>query len=147
MFIELVIVSSTYCLFAALINNQMEENMIREHNIEIQMEKALENEEFMCFPIDGGGVSMYYNYIEYNRTVRDGDDLLVYVNFLVDGCSSNNCGIYADRNFTKFITDDVDYDDGSELFDLYRDEAGLYKLTFKKDTNDNYYWYSSEIVK
>ena len=107
----------------------------------------LENDEFVCYPIDGGGVSMYYNYIEYNRTVRDGDDLLVYVNFLVDGCSSNNCGIYADRNFTKFITDDVDYDDGSELFDLYRDEAGLYKLTFKKDTNDNYYWYSSEIVK
>ena len=107
---------------------------------------SLIDNEIVCYPIDGGGVSSYYNYIEYNRTVRDGDDLLVYVNFLVDGCNYNNCGIYADRNFTKFITDDVDYEDGSELFDLYRDEAGLYKLTFKKDIDGNYYWYSSEII-
>ena len=107
----------------------------------------LENDEFVCYPIDGGGVSMYYNYIEYNRTVCDGDDLLVYVNFLVDGCSSGHCGIYADRKFTKFIADNIDYEDESELFDLYRDEAGLYKLTFRKDVNGNYYWYSSEIVK
>ena len=107
----------------------------------------LENDEFVCYPIDGGGVSMYYNYIEYNRTVRDGDDLLVYVNFLVDGCNLGKCGIYADRKFTKFIVDNIDYEDETELFDLYRDDAGLYKLTFKKDSNDNYYWYSSEIVK
>lgn len=32
-----------------IFNNQMEENMIREHNIEIQMEKALENEEFKVY--------------------------------------------------------------------------------------------------
>ena len=116
-------------------------------NITNEIVCNLENEEFMCFPIDGGGVSMYYNYIEYNRTVRDGDDLLVYVNFLVDGCNSGKCGIYADRKFTKFIVDNIDYEDESELFDLYRDEAGLYKLTFRKDVNGNYYWYSSEIVK
>ena len=32
-----------------IFNNQMEENMIREHNIEIQMEKALENQEFKVY--------------------------------------------------------------------------------------------------
>ena len=32
-----------------IFNNQMEENMIREHNIETQMEKALQNEEFKIY--------------------------------------------------------------------------------------------------
>ena len=40
-------------------------------------------------------------------------------------------------NYNNFI---------NNLFAKYDSSAGIYEVTFKKDTNDNYYWYSTELI-
>ena len=56
-------------------------------------------------------------------------------------------GIFSDAAMTNKVAEDSSSFTDDNIFDIYGNEAGLYKLTFKKDTNDNYYWYRSEIVK
>ena len=34
-----------------------------------------------------------------------------------------------------------------ELFKKYKDTCGKYEVEFKKDTNDNWYWYSTTKVR
>ena len=58
-------------------------------------------------------------------------------------------GIYSDLNFTDLIASDIL--DGNitneEVFQKYGNDAGKFKVTFKKDSINNYYWYSSEFVE
>lgn len=56
-------------------------------------------------------------------------------------------GIFSDAAMTNKVAEDSSSFTDDNIFDIYGNEARLYKLTFKKDTNDNYYWYRSEIVK
>lgn len=102
-----------------------------------------EENELVCYPTDAGGALSFRSYIKYNHTEQDGNDLLIYVNFLV----GETDGVYSDLKLQNRLGDNDLPVTPDNIFDIYGNKAGLYKLTFKKDSNDNYYWYSSEIVK
>lgn len=50
----------------------------------------------------------------------------------IDGINGIN-----NSNYNNFI---------DNLFARYDSNAGIYEVTFKKDTTDNYYWYSTELM-
>ena len=81
-----------------------------------------------AFNITGcGGASDGIPYIKYNYSLFNNNDLEVYVDYIfVEGATEIE-------------------KDPEDLF--LENEITKYKVTFKKDTNGNYYWYSSEIIK
>ena len=81
-----------------------------------------------AFNITGcGGMSDGIPYIKYDYSIFNNNDLEIYVDYIfIEGATE--------------IEKDTD-----NLF--LENEISKYKVTFKKDTNDNYYWYSSEIIK
>lgn len=80
------------------------------------------------FNITGcGGMSEGIPYINYDYSLFNNNDLEIYVDYI-------------------FIEGATEIEkDTKDLF--LENEISKYKVTFKKDFNGNYYWYSSEIVK
>lgn len=107
---------------------------------------ALENQKINCYGSNGGDATESEAFIKYSKTELDGEDVIVYVDFLN---YSYEKGIYSDLNFTDLIASDIL--DGNitneEVFQKYGNDAGKFKVTFKKDSINNYYWYSSEFVE
>lgn len=96
---------------------------------------------------DGGYVYIYdkfvfkrYFAVETNYKGNSYDDLTAYYASSEDDkyVAIHKADIEVDSSEFK-ITDDI-------IYDLY-DSLNLYKHTFKKDTNGNYHWISTEIVK
>ena len=106
-----------------------------------------EENEIICYPTDGGGATDYRTYLNYIHAEENNSDILVYVNLLAMGYNGVEGGIFSDATMNNRIADESPEVTEDNIFDIYGDEAGLYKVTFKKDINDNYYWYSSEIIK
>ena len=104
----------------------------------------LESAEFVCYPYDAGGALSITHHLKYDYAEQDGENINVYVNFLAKDDIDNI--IYNDAQMKNKIGESKSTDK-EELFNEFADKTGLYKVTFKKDTNDNYYWYSSEIIK
>ena len=124
---------------------------INYENFEVIIDKLIfckqESEEIVCYPSDGGGIKDHTSYLEYDYANQDEDRILLYVKFLVLGYNGTESGVFSDAAMNNKIADESPEVTSNNIFDIYGDEAGLYKVTFKKDTNDNYYWYSSEIIK
>lgn len=100
----------------------------------------LETSEFVCRPLDSTDAATVHSYIAYDYAEQSGNDINVYVDFLV----SDDNAVYSDaaqKNKVGIAGSSKD------LLAKFEGKTGQYKLTFKKDANDNYYWYSSQIVK
>ncbi len=106
-----------------------------------------ESDEIVCYPSDGGGIKDHTTYLEYDYANQDEDKILMYVKLLALGYNGKESGVFSDAAMNNKIADESPEVTEDNMFDLYGNEAGIYKVTFKKDTNDNYYWYSSEIIK
>ena len=111
------------------------------------VECKLDGEYLACNQFDGGGATDYRTYLKYNYVKEDNNDILVYVNLLVTGYNGIEGGIFSDVAMSEKIAEETDNINSENIFNFYGNESSLYKLIFKKDSNDNYYWYSSEIVK
>lgn len=81
-----------------------------------------------------------YFAVETNYKGYSHDDLTAYYTSSEDEKYIAIHEIDMDKDTSEFeLTDDI-------IYDLY-DSLNLYKHTFKKDTNGNYHWESTEIVK
>ena len=65
-----------------------------------------------------------------------------YIRYDYSKLNNNNLEIYFDYIFVQGETDIVD--NTNELFES--NTVKKYRATFKKDANDNYYWYSTELI-
>ena len=115
--------------------------------------------KYYCKQNNGSDVNPTKQYIDYDRTEQNGDEIYVYVKSLdVYNSDDEYGGIYKDY-FNNYKLDDItfyenivhDYYTYEEkkyfLFGKYGDDAKEYKVTFKKENNsDNYYWYSVEAI-
>lgn len=106
----------------------------------------LEDGFINCYSSNGGDSAYSAAFINYNRTEISGEDIIVYVDFLNVDWSE---GVFSDLDFNNFIANEDNlYELSSdELFQRYGDDAGLFKVVFKKDNINNYYWYSSELIE
>lgn len=108
-----------------------------------------EKNDFLCFAIAGGDETMdraatklekaikYHNYIEiYDR----------YIWIDYSETSANYNKSYYKSRFTKELINSEESKSEYISREIY-DKGALYKHVFKLDTNDNYYWYSSERVE
>lgn len=108
----------------------------------------LENDTINCYPYSGGDTTNEKEFIQYNGAYQGDDNtIIVKTNLLVAAISD---GVYADPELSKKI-DNSTYIDTYNLNDLtedimfkkYSSSVGTYEVTFKKDTNGNYYWVST----
>ena len=104
----------------------------------------LENAEFVCYPYRAGGALNTTHHLEYDYAQENGENIIIYVNFLAKDDGDNS--VYCDAAMKNKIGESYSIDK-DKLFEEFNEKTGIYKVTFKKDTNDNYYWYSSEIIK
>lgn len=126
------------------------------------------NNEYECTMRIGGDVTDVVKYIKYDSTKEVDGDVIVTVKSLY---VINEDGIYSDSTESNRI-DNLDYYDNlmdslssddyidginginnsnynnfiNNLFARYDSNAGIYEVTFKKDTTDNYYWYSTKLM-
>lgn len=91
-----------------------------------------------------GNKELYYDYAELIDS-----DLNIYVKSLA---SDPNGGVYADVEMNNLVTTDEEllnyYGDELRniLYEKYQNKASIYKLTFKKESNGNWYWTKTEPV-
>ena len=126
------------------------------------------NNEYQCAMRIGGDVTDVVKYIKYDSTKEVAGDVIVTVKSLY---VINNDGIYSDSTESNRI-DNLDYYDNlmdslsendyidginginnsnynnfiDNLFARYDSNVGIYEVTFRKDANDNYYWYSTKLM-
>lgn len=92
------------------------------------------------------------DYLFLNSTILEDEDIILDVSFLgLDIKGSNvNVKLYGDPNYQKQVAemphegDSVLYSE-EDLFSRFNDNAGRFKVVFKKNKNGDYYWYSSEL--
>jgi len=118
------------------------------------------NEEYTCYYFNAGGIIVNETK-EYRKLVdvkEDGDYLYLYdYRFAVapvyaeEGMFTETYSIHVDENA---MVGRIEERDLSELTDPYeglaeivKDKKIMYKHTFKKDNNNNYYWISTEQEK
>ena len=111
-----------------------------------------EDAYLVCYPVGAGAGWQHESYYNYDFSELKDDKLYVYVNhfgrFIATGSSYNLCSDYDCNN----VIDDTEYtnedfEDTSKLFEKYKGKTGVYKLVFAKDTNDNWYWEETQIIK
>ena len=85
------------------------------------------NNGVYTYDISGcGGASGGIPYIRYSYSKLNGDNLEIYFDYI-------------------FIQGATEIENNTnELFE--NNNIYEYRATFKKDTNDNYYWYSTELI-
>ncbi len=111
----------------------------------------LQNNQIVCKNNGfGGRGSAGTLYVNYEKTELVDNSIVVYTSLL--GYNNWNAGefgvIYSDYNMNNQIADKEITENVEEtLFKEFGDKASKYKLTFNKDTNDNWYWVSTELVK
>ena len=110
-----------------------------------------EDNEYVCYIFWGGDGVDIGNIFDYDYSELKNDKLYVYVNYL--GINSPGegklCSDYAGNNVIDdtMYTEDNLINSKNELFEKYKDKTGVYKLVFNKDSNDNWYWEETQIVK
>lgn len=123
------------------------------HNLELGYIECREkdNVNLICNDFDGGGTWAGDSFIEYDYAKLNGDKLEIYVNFLsIDApynykfCSSYHCNNIIDGTV---YTEDIEILDINEIFNKYKGKTGVYKMVFEKDTDGNYYWVETNVVK
>ena len=104
-----------------------------------------ENDEVVCYVFWGGNTCAIRDYSQYNYSEIVDDKLNVYIKFL----QTYEDRLYSDEESKYFIDNISDeyYGNSDKLFGKYGDKAGDYKLVFAKDTNNNWYWEETKIVK
>ena len=112
-----------------------------------------ETDNLRCYQqSEGGDVMEYLIYRKYAGAKENEDgSIVVNVNYLKYDFAK---GIYSDPKETNKIDagdslKNIDYTTINDeiMFNKYGSKAGLFNVTFKKDTLGNYYWVSSEFVK
>lgn len=106
-----------------------------------------DNNQLVCNLFWGGGITGYNQYIKYDYSKLNDNKLEVYVKYLLIDAEY---GLFSDRNKTNSIDKnikDINYNDIDKLFSNYEDKTGIYKMVFEKDTDGNYYWVETDVVK
>lgn len=92
----------------------------------------LENNEIVCYEYFGGDAVSNVQLVDYTEANLENDELYVYVKLLnINLTNENYLGTQTDKE---------------NLFTKYNNDALKYKLTFKKDNIDNWYWFKTEII-
>lgn len=121
----------------------------------------IENDYYTCYEFGGGDWIDFISYIYYSGTELVNDELYVYSKYLGYGPSyvTDEKGLNKEDKYFVYKneerTDIIEYNDSitrgyfteDSIFYEYKDKAGTYKLTFKQDSDDNWYWISTEYVK
>lgn len=110
----------------------------------------LEDNSIHCYNTSGGDVQSCVVGVQYYSAELIDDTMYVFAKAL----GHDHEKVYADVgnscSFTDYIADDVDIWNTEEerlvdnLFTKYGEQAGMYMLIFKKDTNNNWYWTKTE---
>ena len=92
------------------------------------------------------------NAFNYDYAEIVDDKLDVYVNYL--GLNEPGKGKLCSDFECHNLIDDVIYQDEdlnnnnkSKIFEKYKGKTGVYKLVFNKDSNNNWYWVETQIIK
>ena len=109
----------------------------------------LENDMFNCYRLEGGDMNGFRSLIKYYKTEKNNDELYVYSKVVSTNLTYNYKGFSESEviGSNKVELFDRAYENIENNWSELVDKAATYKLTFKKDTNDNYYWVSTELVK
>lgn len=118
----------------------------------------LENQEIKCYPMDSGGDTFggVLRMVRYSKTELKNNVIYVYADYIgfnADKNATNIFNVYSDYDLTKKIGNvdfygDIDiFDDEDKYFQEFKGKTGQYKLTFKQNEYNNWYWESTEVVK
>lgn len=117
----------------------------------------LEDNEIKCYPMDGGDVfGGVLRMVRYSKTELKNNVVYVYADYIgfnADKNATNIFNVYSDYDLTKKIGNvdfygDIDiFDDEDKYFQEFKGKTGQYKLTFKQNEYNNWYWESTEVVK
>ena len=119
----------------------------KEFNIDNLNICYLKDDNYYCglsetFTYTIGSESTIYRVIK--KAVEKGDNIIIYDYFLK--IRDNKC--YSNYTTTKELSKCSDKYDGKNMnYKLMKKYGTLYKHTYKKDSNNNYYWISSEPTK
>ncbi len=91
----------------------------------------LENNEIVCYQYFGGDAKSNIQLVDYQETKLENNELYVYAKLLNVDLTKEN------YSYTQT--------DKERLFSKYSSEVKNYKLTFKKDNTDNWYWFKTDI--
>lgn len=87
----------------------------------------------------------YSDYIEYDNSKYDGEDIIISVKFLRYNW---NGLVYADPDETVEVANNISQTEAdANIFEIYGEKAGTFEVRFKKDINNNYYWYESKFIR
>lgn len=129
-------------------------NYVVKHEEFVEYNRGLdckfENDYINFYQIAGGDSLSGQGVIKYKESILDNDTLYVYANSLYLKLGG---GLYSDLDGKNLIIENVMSDyfatgiiDKDKLFEDYSDKAGTYQLTFKKDTNENWYWVTTKLM-
>ena len=118
----------------------------------------LEDNEIKCYPMDSGGDTFggVLRMVRYSKTELKNNVIYVYADYIgfnADKNATNIFNVYSDYDLTKKIGNvdfdgDIDiFDDEDKYFQDFKGKTGQYKLTFKQNEYNNWYWESTEVVK
>lgn len=88
----------------------------------------LENDEIVCYEYFGGDAVSNIQLVDYTESKLENDELYVYAKLL---------NVYL-NSYTQT--------DKESLFSKYSSDVKKYKLTFKKDNTDNWYWFKTDMI-
>lgn len=102
---------------------------------------TINNNKISCmFPQDGDD-SDIIPYIIYDSIKQNNDEIEIYVKGYFENVAEQVYYSHKTKEITKYTTKYLE----SYLYNNYKDLLDTYKLTFKKDSNNNYYWYETEL--
>lgn len=112
---------------------------------------SINDSYILCNAYDGGTVFGGKEFVRYDYSLLKDEKLEVFINYLyVDGefgtCSDIKCENVIDSNNKNYDNINSNVNE-TELFNKYKDKAGTYKMVFEKDTDGNYYWVETDVVK
>ncbi len=97
-----------------------------------------EKANFLCFTQTGSDTSLNHGETKYERFVENEDSIEIYDRYIWTRVTPDGESYYKSRFNEKELINSKDKDFS---------KGALYKHTFKKDKDGNYYWYSSERVE
>ena len=109
-----------------------------------------EDAYLVCYPFDGGGDFVLIDAFEYNYAKIVDTKLNIYVNYLSLNELGQLCSDFERQNVIDDIiyqNKDLNSSNKSKLFEKYKGKTGVYRLVFNKDSNNNWYWEETQIIK
>lgn len=108
------------------------------------------DEQYYAYGYQGGGfgcpVASYTNLIDGEK---DKENIYLYDKFIFSESTPTNVYFYTSSSKANLIDQTNIYKelDEATVLDKYGEKAKKYKHTFKKDSDGNYYWYSTEPIE